>query len=323
MSEAKYRYNKSTLSYERLEQDFLYKLKRVFSYVVVGGLFATVFIALTYTVFDSPKEKMLKRENSELTLQYEILNNRSDQIAKVLADIQERDDNIYRVIFEAEPIPHEIREAGFGGINRYKNLQGFKYARLMTETAMNLDKLSKQLYIQSKSLDNIFEMVKNKSEMLAAIPAIQPISNQNLTRVASGFGDRIHPIYKTKKTHTGMDFTAPKGTEIYTTGNGVISEAKYSKRGYGNHVVIDHGYGYNTLYAHMKNLSVRVGQKVKRGEVIGYVGNSGSSVGPHLHYEVIKNGIKINPINFYYNDLTPEEYEKMIEISSRANQSFD
>lgn len=323
MSEAKYRYNKSTLSYERLEQDFLYKLKRVFSYVVVGGLFATVFIALTYTVFDSPKEKMLKRENSELTLQYEILNNRSDQIAKVLADIQERDDNIYRVIFEAEPIPHEIREAGFGGINRYKNLQGFKYARLMTETAMNLDKLSKQLYIQSKSLDNIFEMVKNKSEMLAAIPAIQPISNQNLTRVASGFGDRIHPIYKTKKIHTGMDFTAPKGTEIYTTGNGVISEAKYSKRGYGNHVVIDHGYGYNTLYAHMKNLSVRVGQKVKRGEVIGYVGNSGSSVGPHLHYEVIKNGIKINPINFYYNDLTPEEYEKMIEISSRANQSFD
>lgn len=323
MSEIKYIYNKSTLSYERLEQRFLDKLKRVFSYVIVGGLFAAVFIALTYTVFDSPKEKVLKRENSELTLRYEILNNRSDQIAKVLVDLQERDDNIYRVIFEAEPIPIEIREAGFGGINRYKDLQGFKHSALMTETTKNLDKLSKQLYIQSKSLDNVFEMAKNKSEMLAAIPAIQPISNQNLTRVASGFGSRIHPIYKTKKLHTGMDFTAPKGTEIYTTGNGVISEAKYSKRGYGNHVVIDHGYGYHTLYAHMKNLIVRIGQQVKRGEVIGYVGNSGSSVGPHLHYEVIKNGVKINPINFYYNDLSPEEYEKMIELSSRANQSFD
>ncbi|HIA36442.1 MAG TPA: M23 family metallopeptidase [Flavobacteriales bacterium] len=323
MSEIKYIYNKSTLSYERLEQRFLDKLKRVFSYVIVGGLFAAIFIALTYTVFDSPKEKVLKRENSELTLQYEILNNRSDQIAKVLVDLQERDDNIYRVIFEAEPIPNEIREAGFGGINRYKDLQGFKHSALMTETTKILDKLSKQLYIQSKSLDYVFDMAKNKSEMLAAIPAIQPISNQNLTRVASGFGSRIHPIYKTKKLHTGMDFTAPKGTEIYTTGNGVISEAKYSKRGYGNHVVIDHGYGYHTLYAHMKNLIVRIGQKVKRGEVIGFVGNSGSSVGPHLHYEVIKKGVKINPINFYYNDLSPEEYEKMIEISSRANQSFD
>jgi len=323
VSESKYRYNNITLSYERIEQGFTDRLKRVFSYVVVGGVFAIIFIALTYTVFDSPKEKMLKRENSELTIQYEILNNRSDQIAKVLSDLQERDDNIYRVIFEAEPIPNEIREAGFGGINRYKNLQGFKHARLMTETTKNLDKLSKQLYIQSKSLDDVFDMAKNKSEMLAAIPAIQPISNLNLTRVASGFGNRIHPIYKTKKIHTGMDFTAPKGTDIYTTGNGIISQAKYSKRGYGNHVIIDHGYGYKTLYAHMKNLIVRVGQKVKRGEVIGYVGNSGSSVGPHLHYEVIRNGVKINPINFYYNDLTPEEYDKMIEISSRANQSFD
>ena len=173
------------------------------------------------------------------------------------------------------------------------------------------------------SSDLVFEMVKNKSDMLAAIPAIQPIANKKLTRLASGFGSRIHPIYKVSKMHTGMDFTAPKGTEIYATGNGLVEAADKDRRGYGNHVIIDHGFGYQTLYAHMKNLIVRKGQRVKRGEVIGYVGNTGASVGPHLHYEVIKNKVKINPINFYYNDLTPEQYDQMLKISSLANQSFD
>jgi len=298
-------------------------IKKVFSYVLVGGVFAGMFIGLTYTTFDSPKEKMLKREIDQLVLQYEMLYNRSDQIEAILADLQQRDDNIYRVIFEAEPIPNVVREAGVGGINRYKKLQGFDYTPLMEQTTQKLDKISKRLYVQSKSFDYVFEMAKNKSDMLAAIPAIQPISNKNLTRLASGFGNRIHPIYKTTKLHTGMDFTAPKGTEIYATGNGIVKEANNSRRGYGNHVVIDHGYGYNTLYAHMKNMIVWPGQKIKRGEVIGYVGNSGTSVGPHLHYEVIKNGHKINPVNFYYNDLSPDEYDKMLEISSRVNQSFD
>lgn len=323
MAEAKYKYNKSSLSYERMDNSLGDRLKTIFSYVIVGLIFAAGFIALTYTVFDSPKERMLQREISQLTLQYEILNKRSDQIAIIMEDLQTRDDDIYRVIFEAEPIPDEIRKAGIGGINRYANLSGFNNSKIMEYTTSKLDKISKQLYIQSKSLDDVFEMAKNKSEMLASIPAIQPISNKNLTRLASGFGNRMHPIYKVPKMHTGMDFTAPKGTDIYVTGSGVVVTADRSKRGYGNHVVVDHGYGYLTLYAHMKKMSVRVGQKVKRGEVIGSVGNSGASVGPHLHYEVIKNQIKINPINFYYNDLTPEQYDQMLEISSKVNQSFD
>ena len=264
-----------------------------------------------------------KREVEQFVLQYDILNSRSDQISKILKDLQERDDNIYRVIFEAEPISDPVREAGFGGINRYKKLLGFNNSQLVTETTKKLDKISKQLYIQSKSYDDVFEMAKNKADMLASIPAIQPISNKNLTRVASGFGIRIHPVYKTKKLHTGMDFTSPKGTDIYATGNGTVVEIKKSKRGYGNHIIIDHGYGYKTLYAHLSKIKVWKGQKVKRGEVIGFVGNTGTSIGPHLHYEVIKNGRKINPVNFYYNDLTPLEYEKMIDISSRINQSFD
>ena len=323
MAEAKYRYNKTTLSYEKIDINFFYKLKMLFSYVLLGSFFAFTFIILTYTVFDSPKEKVLRQNIDQLTLQYEILLSRSDQIETILADLQQRDDNIYRVIFEAEPIAGDVREAGFGGVNRYKNLQGFDQTNLMIAATKKLDKIAKQMYVQSKSFDDVFDMAKNKSEMLASIPAIQPIANKKLTRLASGFGNRIHPIYKVSKMHTGMDFTAPKGTEIYATGNGVVSAADNSKRGYGHHVVIDHGFGYQTLYAHMKNLIVREGQKVKRGEVIGYVGNTGASVGPHLHYEVIKNSVKINPVNFYYNDLTPEQYDQMLEISSRFNQSFD
>ena len=323
MSEAKYRYNPATLSYEKIEYGFIYKLKRLLSFTAIGLIFAAIIIFLAYTFIDSPKEKLLKREIDQLALQYEILNNRLDQTSIVLDDLQERDDNIYRVIFEAEPIPSAIRKAGFGGINRYEKLQGFDHSNLIIEITKQVDKISKQLYIQSKSFDDVFGMAKNKSEMLAAIPAIQPIANKNLTRVASGFGYRIDPVYKTKKMHAGMDFTAPKGTEIYTTGNGTVVGIKKSKRGYGNHVTIDHGYGYKTLYAHMNKILVRHGQKVKRGEVIGYVGNTGKSLGPHLHYEVIKNGRKINPVNFYFNDLTPEEYEKMIELASRVNQSFD
>ena len=241
----------------------------------------------------------------------------------VLDDVQNRDDNIYRVIFEADPIPKSIRKAGYGGVNRYENLKGFNNSDLITNTSEKVDQISKQLYIQSKSFDDIIELAKNKTDMLAALPAIQPVSNKNLSRMASGYGYRIHPIYKTRKMHSGMDFSAKTGTPIYATGDGKISKVRRSRRGYGNHVVIDHGYGYKTLYAHMKKYAVKKGQKVKRGEVIGYVGSTGTSVAPHLHYEVHKDGRKINPVNFYFNDLNPEEYEKMLEISSQNNQSFD
>ena len=280
-------------------------------------------VIVFFQFFDSPKEKRLKSEIENLVLQYDILSKKMTQIDLVLDDIQHRDDNIYRVIFEADPIPSSIRKAGFGGVNRYKDIRNFSNAELVIEAAKKVDKLSKQLYIQSKSFDEVIDLAKNKADMLASIPAIQPIANKDLGRVASGYGYRIHPIYKTRKLHTGMDFTAPQGTPIYATGDGKIAKVRRSRRGYGNHVIVDHGYGYQTLYAHMTKYIVYRGQKVKRGEIIGYVGSTGTSVAPHLHYEVIKNKRKINPVNYYYNDLSPEEYEKMLEISSQNNQSFD
>ena len=280
-------------------------------------------VIVFFQFFDSPKEKILNREIKQLTTQYNIIQDKLQQVELVLDDIQKRDDNIYRIIFGADPIPKSIRKAGYGGINRYKDLSGYKNSELITSTASKLDQVTKQLYIQSKSFDDIIDLAKNKKDMLASIPAIQPVSNKDLSRMASGYGYRIHPIYKTRKFHHGMDFSTKSGTPIYATGNGKVTKTKKSRRGYGNHIVIDHGYGYKTLYAHMKRYIVKRGQKVKRGEVIGYVGNTGTSVAPHLHYEVHKDGKKINPVNFYYNDLDPDQYEKMLEICSQNNQSFD
>jgi murein DD-endopeptidase MepM/ murein hydrolase activator NlpD len=323
MAKIKYYYDTKTLSYKRIELNSFDKFKRSFIFLSVSAFVGLIMVIIFFQFFDSPKEKRLKSEIENLVLQYDILSKKMTQIDLVLDDIQQRDDNIYRVIFEADPIPSSIRKAGFGGVNRYKDIRNFSNAELVIEAAKKADKLTKQLYIQSKSFDEVINLAKNKADMLASIPAIQPIANKNLGRVASGYGYRIHPIYKTRKLHTGMDFTAPQGTPIYATGDGKIAKVKRSRRGYGNHVIVDHGYGYQTLYAHMTKYIVYRGQKVKRGEVIGYVGSTGTSVAPHLHYEVIKNKRKINPVNFYYNDLSPEEYEKMLEISSQNNQSFD
>ena len=323
MAKVKYYYDTKTLSYKRIELSGLNKLKHLF-YFLIGSAFAgLIMVIIFFQFFDSPKEKRLNREIDILTSQYEIVDDKLKQVELVLDNVQNRDDNIYRVIFEADPIPKSIRKAGYGGVNRYENLKGFNNSELIINTSEKVDQISKQLYIQSKSFDDIIELAKNKADMLAALPAIQPVSNKNLSRMASGYGPRIHPIYKTRKMHTGMDFSAKSGTPIYATGDGRISKVRRSRRGYGNHVIIDHGYGYKTLYAHMKKYTVKKGEKVKRGEVIGYVGSTGTSVAPHLHYEVHKDGKKINPVNFYFNDLNPEEYEKMLEISSRSNQSFD
>jgi len=323
MAKVKYYYDTKTLSYKRIELSGLNKLKRLF-YLLIGSAFTgLLMVIIFFQFFDSPKEKRLNREIDILTTQYEIVDDKLRQVELVLDDVQNRDDNIYRVIFEADPIPKSIRKAGYGGVNRYENIKGFNNSALIINTSEKVDQISKQLYIQSKSFDDIIELAKNKSDMLAALPAIQPVSNKNLSRMASGYGYRIHPIYKTRKMHSGMDFSAKSGTPIYATGDGKVSKVRRSRRGYGNHVIIDHGFGYKTLYAHMKKYAVKRGQKVKRGEVIGYVGSTGTSVAPHLHYEVHKDGRKINPVNFYFNDLNPEEYEKMLEISSQNNQSFD
>ena len=323
MAKVKYYYDTKTLSYKRIELSGLNKMKRLIYFLMGSCITGLIMIIIFFQFFDSPKEKRLNREINILTSQYENIEDKLKQVDLVLDDIQYRDDNIYRVIFEADPIPKSIRKAGYGGINRYQDLKEFSNSELMIKITEKTDRISKQLYIQSKSFDDIIKLAKNKNKMLAALPAIQPVSNKDLSRMASGYGYRIHPIYKTRKLHTGMDFSAKSGTPIYATGDGKVSKVRRSRRGYGNHVVIDHGYGYKTLYAHMQKYIIRKGQKVKRGEVIGYVGSTGTSVAPHLHYEVHKDGKKINPVNFYYNDLNPDEYEKMLELSSQNNQSFD
>ena len=323
MSKIKYYYDTKTLSYKRIQLSRLEKTKRYLLFFSSSLFLSLAILLVFFQFFDSPKENKLKNEIKNLSTQYKVIDESMQQIEIVLDDIQQRDDNIYRTIFEADPIPKSIRKQGFGGVNRYKKFAGYSNSDIIINTTTKIDQLTKQLYLQSKSFDDIINLAKDKSKMLASIPAIQPVSNKQLSRMASGYGYRIHPIYKTRKMHAGMDFSAKTGTEIYATGDGVISKVRRSKRGYGNHVKINHGFGYETLYAHMSKYIVRKGQKVKRGEVIGYVGNTGTSVAPHLHYEVHKDKRKINPVNFYYNDLNPEEYEKMIEISLQSNQSFD
>jgi len=323
MAKVKYYYDTKTLSYKRIKLSKLNKIRNLFYFLIGSAFSGFIMVIIFFQFFDSPKEKILNREIKQLSTQYNIVQNKLNQVELVLDDIQHRDDNIYRIIFEADPIPKSIRKAGYGGVNRYKDLIGYNNSDLIIYTANKIDQITKQLYIQSKSFDEIIELAKNKKDMLAAIPAIQPVSNKDLSRMASGYGYRIHPIYKTKKLHAGMDFSAKTGTPIYATGDGKIIKVKRSRRGHGNHVIINHGFGYKTLYAHMSKYTVKRGQKVNRGDIIGYVGNTGMSTAPHLHYEVHKNGKKINPVNFYYNDLTPEQYEKMLEICSQNNQSFD
>ena len=323
MAKVKYYYDTKTLSYKRIQLSKLNKIKKLLYFLVGSAFTGTVMSVAFFQFFDSPKEKILNREIKQLISQYEITQDKLHQVETVLDDLQQRDDNIYRVIFEADPIPRSIRKAGYGGVNRYQELTGYKNSDLIISTTEKIDQVTKQLYIQSKSFDDIIELAKNKEKMLAAMPAIQPVSNKDLSRMASGYGYRIHPIYKTNKFHAGMDFSAKSGTPIYATGDGTIHKVRRSKRGYGNHVIIDHGFGYKTLYAHMSKYTVERGQRIKRGDVIGYVGSTGTSVAPHLHYEVHKDGKKINPVNFYYNDLTPDQYEKMLEISCQNNQSFD
>jgi hypothetical protein len=322
MAKVKYYYDPKTLSYKKIEKSTRNRIRNTVTFIVASALFALLFVSMLFSYFDSPKEKQLRRELDQMTIQYEFLNQRLNEMTGIMDEMQKRDDNIYRVIFEAEPIPSSIRTAGFGGVNRYKDLEGLSNSDLVIETTKKMDMLAKQMVIQSKSFDEVVALVKDKEQMLASIPAIQPVSNEDLNRMASGFGYRIDPVYKTPKFHAGMDFSAPTGTPIYSTGDGRVVRSGV-ETGYGKAVRIDHGYGYMTLYAHMSNITARPGQKVKRGDIIGYVGNTGKSVGPHLHYEVHKDGVPINPVNFYYNDLSPEEYSRMIELSNTPTQSLD
>lgn len=326
MAKKKYRFNPDTLSYERVGISLKEKLTKVLAYFSSSLALALIIVVIIINAYETPKTKTLKRENQRLLTQYELMEKDLGKVEDVLDELQQRDDNIYRVIFETEPIPSSIRKAGFGGTNKYSHLESLDNSELVIKTARKLDIISKEAYIQSKSYDDVLNMALNKEKMLAAIPAIQPVSNKNLKRTASGWGYRIHPIYKVRKMHYGMDFSAPVGTPVYATGDGEITELKGSKRsrsGFGLNLTIDHGYGYETVYAHLNGFNVKRGQKVKRGDIIAFVGNTGGSTAPHLHYEVHKNGKKINPAYYYYKDLTPQEYDKMIAISSNIGQSLD
>ena len=323
MAKVKYYYDTKTLNYQRIEKTPWDRVKNIFIYLGASIFSGIIMIIIFFQFFDSPKEKQLKRDKLDLLNQYNTLNNELTDINLVLKDMQNRDDNIYRVIFEADPIPSSIRKAGFGGVNRYKHLENLSNSELIIETTKKIDIISKQIYIQSKSFDEVINLANNKANMLACLPSIQPVDNKDLKRMVSGFGRRIHPVYKTITHHDGMDFAAATGTPIYATANGTIEKSTYDRGGYGKHVIINHGFGYKTLYAHMNEIKVSKGATVKRGDVIGYVGNTGLSVGPHLHYEVHYKGKKENPSFYYHNDLSPSEYNKLIELSTEENQSFD
>ncbi|PHQ28333.1 M23 family metallopeptidase [Leeuwenhoekiella nanhaiensis] len=325
MSKVKYYYDKETLSYKKIEKRKGRKLGYVALSIVASFLagFILLIIYLNIPDLETPREKALARELQNMKMQYGVLNKKLDQVQTVLSEIEERDNTIYRLYFEANPIPDEQRKAGFGGVNRYKDLEGFDNSKMIIETNKRLDILTKQLVVQSKSLDEIAVLAEEKEKLLAAIPAIQPVANENLTRIASGYGYRSDPFTKERKFHYGMDFTAPRGTPVYATGDGVVERADNNATGYGNHIRVDHGYGYVSLYAHLYKYNVRPGQKVKRGDLIGFVGSTGRSEAPHLHYEIFKDGERINPINFYYGNLSPEEFDVILQKAQLENQSLD
>ncbi|MBT8236983.1 MAG: M23 family metallopeptidase [Bacteroidia bacterium] len=325
MSKVKYYYDPDTLSYRKIEPKKTRKYRNMFLFFLASALFGSLgLIFLLNTSFvNTPKELSLQREMKNYELQFELLDKKMQQIEQVLTNIEDRDNNIYRLYFEANPIPEEQRRAGFGGVNRYKSLEGYNNSEMIISSTQRLDIIQKQLVIQSKSLDEITKLAEAKEKLLAAIPAIQPINNDDLTRMASGFGWRSDPFTKARKMHWGMDFTAPRGTPIYASGDGEIARADNSASGFGKHVRIDHGYGYLTIYAHLSKYNVKKGQNVKRGDLIGFVGSTGRSQAPHLHYEVWKDKNRIDPINFYYGSLSAKEFENMLKYAKQENQSLD
>ena len=314
MSKIYYRYNPDNLNYERVYPSKTQRLWTICRHVIIGSLIGiAIFMVATY-VFDSPLEKQLKKENKLLVTQYQILTKRIDESQRILTDLQERDDQLYRATFNAEPIPEAIRKSGFGGSNRYESLMNLPNSELIISATQKLDMMTKSLYVQSNSYDELTELLKNKEERMQCIPAIMPISTKDFKRISSGFGMRVHPILGTLRPHTGIDLNAERGTPIYSTGNGVVELAKYNG-GYGNCIIIDHGFGFQSLYSHCKDINVKVGQKVNRGQQIGTVGMSGLASGYHVHYEVRVKEKPDNPAKYFFLDLTPEEYDEMLFIS--------
>ena len=321
----KYYFDTESLAYRKIKPKLTKKLGFIGLFLLASALFGFLcFVALLNSSYlETPKDRLQAREIETMKLRYAILNKKMDEVDEVLADVADRDNNVYRAYFNTSPIPNEQRKAGFGGVNRYKELEGFNNSDLVISTSKRIDVISKELAIQSKSLDEILKLAKEKNKLLSAIPAIQPIKNEQMKRIASGFGYRSDPFTKVRKMHEGMDFTASIGTPIYATGDGVVISADNSKSGFGNHIEINHGFGYLTLYGHLSKYNCRAGQRVKRGDIIGYVGSTGRSEGPHLHYEVHKDGKVVNPINFYYGNISAAEYVVISKMANQENQSLD
>ncbi|WP_143960662.1 M23 family metallopeptidase [Litoribacter populi] len=324
MSRIKYYYDPKSCKYERYTPSKWDVGINILGIVSMASILAIAFIMMFNHFFDSPKELKLINENKELKLYYSLLEDDVELMNAMVADLQDRDDNLYRVIFESEPIPTSIRNAGFGGTDRYRNIKdkGLNQEKMILDVMGKVDQLKRKLYVQSVSYDELSETALNKEEYWASIPAIQPVHNEELSRLASGFGMRLHPILKVRKMHSGIDFSAPKGTPIYATGDGVVEVVKTDFGGYGKNIIINHGFGFTTRYAHMNEFNVKRGQKIKRGDCIGYVGNTGSSTAPHVHYEVKKDGKFVNPVHYFFKDLNPAEFDKILELASRENQSL-
>ena len=325
MARIKYYYDTETCKYERVRTKKSDVILNALGIVMLTLVMAVGLLFLYSSYFESPKELLLKNEVKELEFYYGKLNTEVESLNAILNSIEQRDDNIYRVVLGAEPISKSIRNAGVGGADRYADIREKDIAHndLVVALHEKVDKLRRKLYIESKSQDEVVQKAENKEKLFAAIPAIQPISNKQLLALASGFGYRIHPVYKVKKMHTGIDFAAEIGTPIYATADGKVSRVDIKiNSGYGKMVEIDHGFGYSTRYAHMHDFAVRPGQNIKRGDLIGYVGNTGISTAPHLHYEVLINGEQVDPVHYFFNDLTAAEYEKILELASTENQSL-
>jgi hypothetical protein len=323
MKKIKYYYNTHTLRFEKLETPLRVRLLQVFGFIAASIVTGLIIIFIAFKYIDSPKEKLLRQENDDMHESYSLLRERVNQLEMQMDELENRDNSVYRSIFESEPIPDSARVKDMEAKNEVKLVQRMGETELVKSMTSQLNNLSLRLAYQDQSYVSIADMVKNKAKLLNAIPSIQPVSNKNLNRIASGFGYRIDPVYKDRRPHQGLDFTAPQGTPIYATADGTVKEVGFTTSGFGNRVVINHGYGYETLYGHMYRFKARVGEKVKRGEVIGYVGNTGKSTGPHCHYEVHRGGRPVDPIYYFYNDLTPAQFDRILKLAAASNQSFD
>lgn len=323
MKKIKYFYNTHTLRFEKLETSLRRRLLQLFGFMAASIVTGMIIVLITFRYVDSPKEKLLRQDNDNLKENYAALKERTNQLQLQMVELEKRDNSVYRSIFEAQPVPDSARVKDKEVKKEVMLVQSIGESELVNGLTQQLNNLSLRLAYQAKSYNAIGNMVKNKEKLLLAIPAIQPVSNKDLTHIASGFGYRIDPVYKVSKFHAGLDFAAPVGTPIYATADGIVKEASFNEGGYGNHVVINHGFGYQTLYGHMYKIKAHVGQSVKRGEVIGYVGSTGKSTGPHCHYEVHKNGPPVDPIYYFYNDLTPAQFDRILKLAATANQSLD